>query len=73
MPFFEDSDLSKNGIRDSANVSALCSSSKQFLHCLGHSLACRKPQSQPFVLHSNGLSLQEPSLVLAEVQTDVRF
>lgn len=72
-PSFEDSNLSKNSRRESANVLALCSSSKQFLRCLGHSLACKKPQSQPFVLPSNILTLQEPSLVLAEVQTDVRF
>lgn len=52
----EDSDLSKNSIRESANVLAVCSSSKQFLHCLGHSLACKKPQSQPFVLQSDSLT-----------------
>lgn len=72
-PFFEDSNLLKKSIRESANVLALCSSCKQFLHCLWHSLACKKTQSQPFVLQSNSLTLQEPSLVLAEVQADVRF
>lgn len=72
-PFFEDSNLLKSSIRESANVLALCSSSKQFLHCLEHSLACKKPQSQPFVLQSNSLTLQEPSLILAEVTTDVGF
>lgn len=49
--FFEDSNLSKNSSRESANVLALCSSSKQFLCCLGHSLACKKPQNNPLFYH----------------------
>lgn len=39
---------------------SLCSSSKQFLCYLGHSLACRKTPNQPFVLASNSFTSQQP-------------